>query len=160
MRVKFILAVAILSSLLATANAGSLGSVYELDASKKSELFKGEFQKTTKMRFTINVKRKKLSANNDGLTARLYVFATKSLTDEDVVHFKQTFANINLSEEREFSAETKTFDIIDKHGANPASVDKEYKGYYLKLTDANGQIVAVRSTHSHFEDIINNPGKR
>ena len=68
-------------------------------------------------------------------------------------YFK-TFKNINLSDSNEFSAESKQFDIIDKHGAKPTSVDKEYKGYFLQLTDANGKVVAVRTTHPQFEEII------
>jgi hypothetical protein len=129
MKINLIIILASALAILPSSYGSSLGSNYELDASKKSKTLKGKYQETTEMQFTVDIKRKKLGKVNGNLTAELFVFTTMILTKEDVIQHIEIFENINLSDGNEFSAKSKKFNIIDKHGVNPTNVDKNIRGF-------------------------------
>ena len=92
--------------------AYSLSKDFDIDVRKTTETLKGQRQETDRMTFTITLKKTRLDIDDSNLSAEFFVFATKPLTDEVVLHHTQIIDNVSF-ENGNFSAESNPVDFRD-----------------------------------------------
>ncbi|VGO11868.1 hypothetical protein PDESU_00415 [Pontiella desulfatans] len=130
---------------------------YEIDASKTSDkenIRVNGFQKAerTEIQMNISLRRKNTSAPTENLKLHLFVFGKNLANELDTVHFTQTLNNIKLNDGNKYAAASENIVFLDRAGNNMS--DREYRGFYIYLTDEAHNILAVRSTHPHFEELV------